>query len=33
VLIIPVVDAGHVQGVITRADFFRRLGERFLEHG
>lgn len=31
VLIIPVVDSGHVQGVITRADFFRRLGERFLE--
>jgi CBS domain-containing protein len=32
VLVIPVVDSGHVQGVITRADFFRRLGERFLEH-
>jgi CBS domain-containing protein len=32
VLIIPVVDAGHVQGVITRADFFRRLGDRFVEH-
>ena len=32
VLIIPVVDSGQVQGVITRADFFRRLGERFLEH-
>jgi CBS domain-containing protein len=32
VLIIPVVDAGRVQGVVTRADFFRRLGERFLEH-
>jgi CBS domain-containing protein len=31
VLIIPVVDSGQVQGVITRADFFRRLGERFLE--
>ena len=32
VLIIPVVDAGQVQGVVTRSDFFRRLGERFLEH-
>ena len=32
VLVIPVVDAGQVQGVITRADFFRRLGQRFLEH-
>ena len=32
VLIVPVVDSGEVQGVITRADFFRRLGERFLEH-
>jgi CBS domain-containing protein len=32
VLIIPVVDAGKVQGVITRADFFGRLGQRFLEH-
>jgi CBS domain-containing protein len=32
VLIIPVVDSGQVQGVITRGDFFRRLGERFLEH-
>jgi acetoin utilization protein AcuB len=31
VLIIPVVDSGQVKGVITRADFFRRLGERFLE--
>jgi len=31
VLIIPVVDAGAIQGVITRADFFRRLTERFLE--
>jgi CBS domain-containing protein len=30
VLIIPVVDSGQIQGVITRADFFRRLGERFL---
>jgi CBS domain-containing protein len=32
VLIIPVVRAGQVQGVVTRADFFRRLGERFLDH-
>jgi CBS domain-containing protein len=32
VLIIPVVDSGEVRGVVTRADFFRRLGERFLEH-
>ena len=31
VLIIPVVESGHVRGVITRADFFRRLAERFLE--
>ncbi len=32
VLIIPVVDAGRVAGVVTRSDFFRRLGERFLQH-
>jgi CBS domain-containing protein len=32
VLVIPVVDSRQVQGVITRADFFRRLGQRFLEH-
>jgi len=32
VLVIPVVDSGRVHGVITRAEFFRRLGERFLEH-
>ena len=31
VLIVPVVDSGRVRGVITRADFFRRLVERFLE--
>ncbi len=31
VLVIPVVDSGQVQGVITRSDFFRRLGERFVE--
>jgi CBS domain-containing protein len=30
VLIVPVVDSGQVRGVITRADFFRRLGERFV---
>ena len=32
VLIIPVADSGRVRGVITRAEFFRRLGQRFLEH-
>ena len=31
VLIIPVIDAGQVVGVIRRADFFRRLAERFIE--
>lgn len=31
VLIIPVVDSGQPVGVITRADFFRRLAELFLE--
>ena len=31
VLVVPVVDSGKVGGVITRADFFRRLAERFLE--
>jgi CBS domain-containing protein len=31
VLIIPVVESGQVRGVITRADFFRRIAERFLE--
>jgi CBS domain-containing protein len=31
VLIIPVVEAGQVKGIITRAEFFRRLGERFLD--
>jgi CBS domain-containing protein len=30
VLIIPVADAGRVQGVITRSDFFARLAELFL---
>ena len=33
VLIVPVTDAGHVVGVITRSAFFRALAERFLEHG
>jgi CBS-domain-containing membrane protein len=32
VLIVPVADAGRVAGVVTRADFFRRLAERFLDH-
>jgi CBS domain-containing protein len=31
VLIVPVVDHGRVQGVITRADFFREVAERFLQ--
>ena len=31
VLIVPVTDAGHVHGVITRSDFFRTLAGRFLE--
>lgn len=31
VLIVPVADHGKVVGVITRADFFRALGEHFLE--
>jgi CBS domain-containing protein len=31
VLIVPVVIEGRVRGVITRSDFFRALGERFLE--
>jgi CBS domain-containing protein len=30
VLIVPVVDDGRVRGVITRADFFRKVAERFL---
>jgi CBS domain-containing protein len=30
VLIVPVTDKGRVAGVITRSDFFRRVGERFL---
>ena len=31
VLVIPVVDEGRVVGVITRADFFERVADRFLE--
>jgi len=30
-VVIPVVDAGRVDGVITRADFFARLADRFLD--
>lgn len=33
VLIVPVVDDGRVLGVITRGDFFRAVGERFLAAG
>jgi CBS domain-containing protein len=33
VLIIPVVRQRRVSGVITRADFFRRIAERVLEAG
>ena len=31
VLVVPVVDGRKVVGLITRRDFFRALGERFLE--
>ena len=31
VLVVPVVADGRVEGLITRRDFFRVLGERFLE--
>jgi CBS domain-containing protein len=31
VLLVPVVDDGKVVGVITRADFFRTVAERFLD--
>jgi CBS domain-containing protein len=31
VLIVPVTRNGHVVGVITRSDFFRRLATRFLD--
>ena len=30
VLIIPIVDGGHVTGVITREEFFRALAQRLL---
>jgi CBS domain-containing protein len=33
VLIVPVIDDGRVAGVITRRDFFRELGQRFLAAG
>jgi CBS domain-containing protein len=33
VLILPVTRGRQVIGVITRADFFYRLGTRFLAHG
>lgn len=33
VLVIPVVADGQVTGVITRADFFTRIAERFLQAG
>lgn len=33
VLVIPVVTNGQVAGVITRADFFGRIAERFLQAG
>ena len=33
VLLVPVADHGRVVGVITRADFFRALAERFLSGG
>jgi CBS domain-containing protein len=33
VLIVPVIEDGRVVGVITRRDFFRSLGERFLDAG
>jgi CBS domain-containing protein len=31
VLLVPVTDEGRVIGVITRADFFRSVAERFLQ--
>ena len=33
VLVIPVVDGDRVAGIVTRSDFFRAVGERFLELG
>ena len=32
VLVVPIVDSGRVQGMITRHHFFRALAERFLAH-
>jgi CBS-domain-containing membrane protein len=31
VLIVPVLDDGHVAGIVTRTDFFRTIAERFLD--
>ena len=31
VLIVPIVEDGHVTGIVTRSDFFRALAERFRE--
>ena len=33
VLLVPVTEDGRVLGVITRADFFRSVAERFLSQG
>jgi CBS domain-containing protein len=32
VLVVPVVDAGHVLGLVTRHQFFRAVAQRFLSH-
>jgi CBS domain-containing protein len=32
VLVIPVLQAGRVNGIVTRHDFFRAVGERFAGH-
>jgi CBS domain-containing protein len=31
VLVVPVVAGGHVEGLLTRRDFFRAIAERFVE--
>ncbi len=31
VLVVPVIDDGNVSGIITRRDFFRQLGQEFLD--
>jgi CBS domain-containing protein len=31
VLVVPIVEDGRVTGIVTRADFFRALAERFRE--